>query len=149
MRVCIYVPVCVYVCMHVCRPSPCNLTLQSHPAISPSTTPHLSALTSQLSPLTSHLHTSHLTLHPHLSHLTPLTRSSCSDRIEGDCIDSLSAILTGAYALGEVIGPLAGSTLTALFGFSWATTVLAITISGCVANPNPNPNPNLDPDPDP
>jgi len=59
--------------------------------------------------------------------------SSCSDRIEGDCIDSLSAILTGAYALGEVIGPLTGSTLTALFGFSWATTVLAITISGYAA----------------
>ena len=68
-------------------------------------------------------------------------------------VDALSSVLTGSFALGEVCGPLAGTLLTSLVGFGWATTWLALSILayalalalGSTDLPSPPPPPPLPP----
>lgn len=58
--------------------------------------------------------------------------ASCGERAP-EYVDALSALMTGSYALGEVLGPISGSALSSLLGFEWATTVLATVLLVYVA----------------
>ena len=53
--------------------------------------------------------------------------ASCGER-SADHVDALSSVLTGAFALGEVVGPIAGTLLTSRVGFRWATTWLSLAL---------------------
>lgn len=55
-------------------------------------------------------------------------RTSCGEKADA-YIDSLSGLMAASYALGEMLGPVAGSALAAWLGFNWASTALASTLA--------------------
>lgn len=62
--------------------------------------------------------------------MTPLLEDmmlSCADLGEG-AINSLSALMTSAFSLGQMIGPLLGAFLSPRLGFAWATTGVSAAI---------------------
>ena len=48
----------------------------------------------------------------------------CGEHAE-EASNSLAALMASAFALGQMIGPMLGSTLTARIGFAWACTLMA------------------------
>ncbi|KAG8459919.1 hypothetical protein KFE25_010968 [Diacronema lutheri] len=62
--------------------------------------------------------------------MTPLLEDmmlSCSHMGKG-AINSLSALMTSAFSLGQMIGPLLGAFLSPRLGFRWATTLVSAAL---------------------
>lgn len=62
--------------------------------------------------------------------MTPLMEDmmlSCLDR-KHDAINTLSALMTSCFSLGQMVGPLVGSFMAARFGFNWASTVIGVVL---------------------
>ena len=49
---------------------------------------------------------------------------SCGE-LADESVNGLSSLMASAFSLGQMIGPLVGSTLTARLGFAWAATLMA------------------------
>lgn len=50
---------------------------------------------------------------------------SCGE-LADESVNALSSLLASAFSLGQMIGPLVGSALTARMGFAWAGTLMAM-----------------------
>mmetsp|Transcript_15267 Transcript_15267/g.41001 ORF Transcript_15267/g.41001 Transcript_15267/m.41001 type:complete len:498 (+) Transcript_15267:86-1579(+) len=67
--------------------------------------------------------------------MTPLMEDmmlSCVDR-KADVINSLSALMTSCFSLGQMVGPLMGSFLSARVGFTWSSTLVGVVMAAQTA----------------
>ena len=53
--------------------------------------------------------------------------ASCGERAD-EALNSLSSLMASAFSLGQMIGPIIGSSLTTRIGFAWACTLMAVGI---------------------
>lgn len=52
---------------------------------------------------------------------------SCGEYSD-ECVNALSSLMASAFSLGQMTGPLVGSTLTARAGFPWACSLMAAVL---------------------
>merc|ERR1719331_480777 len=57
---------------------------------------------------------------------------SCGEYAD-ESVNALSSLMASAFSLGQMIGPLVGSTLTSRAGFPWACSLMAVGLFGHVA----------------
>ena len=52
---------------------------------------------------------------------------SCGEYADA-AVNSLSAVITASFSLGQMVGPIVGSGLTKRIGFPWASTAMALVL---------------------
>lgn len=57
---------------------------------------------------------------------------SCGEYAD-EAVNALSSLMASSFSLGQMIGPLIGSALTARAGFPWASSLMAVGLLGHVA----------------
>ena len=57
---------------------------------------------------------------------------SCGE-LADESVNALSSLMASAFSLGQMIGPLIGSVLTARAGFPWACSLMAVGLLGHVS----------------